>query len=93
MENIQEKQLSAEEKWEKATLANNFIFYKVMRHHQDACRRLIEMLLNIKIEKFENICIEDKMTKLNDRSYKHFFIRAEASFMKPTAIPIKNNNR
>ncbi len=164
MENIQEKQLSAEEKWEKATLANNFIFYKVMRHHQDACRRLIEMLLNIKIEKmemsneevievdfdskgirlnvfvkdskkiydielqvantkelperaryyqglmdldtlksgqkyrdlkdshvificmedafanglpvctFENICIEDYVTKLNDRAYKHFFI-------------------
>ena len=23
-------------KWKKATLANNFIFYKVMRHHPDA---------------------------------------------------------
>ncbi len=159
-----EKQLTAEEKWEKATLANNFIFYKVMRHHQDACKRLIEMLLGIRIEKmemsneevieidydskgirldvfvkdtkkiydielqvtntkelpersryyqglmdldtlksgqkykdlkdshvificmedvfdnelpvctFENICIEDKITKLNDRAYKHFFI-------------------
>jgi len=161
---MQQTQLSAEEKWELATLANNFIFYKVMRHHQDACRRLIEMLLNIKIEKmemsneevievdfdskgirldvfvkdskkiydielqitntkelperaryyqglmdldtlksgqkykelkdshvificmedifdnnlpvctFENICLEDKITKLNDRAYKHFFI-------------------
>ncbi|MCR4626293.1 MAG: Rpn family recombination-promoting nuclease/putative transposase [Treponema sp.] len=159
-----EKQLTAEEKWEKATLANNFIFYKVMRHHQDACKRLIEILLGIRIEKmkmsneevieidydskgirldvfvkdtkkiydielqvtntkelpersryyqglmdldtlksgqkykdlkdshvificmedvfdnelpvctFENICIEDKITKLNDRAYKHFFI-------------------
>ena len=53
MNNIPEKQLSAEEKWEKATLANNFIFYKVMRHHQDACKRLIEMLLGIRIEKME----------------------------------------
>lgn len=42
--------LTPEQKWEQATLANNFIFYKVMRHHQDACKRLLEMLLNIKIE-------------------------------------------
>ena len=160
---MQERKLSAEEKWESATLANNFIFYKVMRHHQDACKRLIELLLDIKIDKiemsneesievdydskgirldvfvkgtdkiydielqvantkelpersryyqglmdldtlksgqkykdlkdshvificmedifdnalpvctFENICIEDKTTKLNDRAYKHFF--------------------
>lgn len=41
------------EKWENLTLANNFIFYKVMRHHPDACKHLIEMLLNIKIEKIE----------------------------------------
>ncbi len=156
--------LTPEEKWEQATLANNFIFYKVMRHHPDACKHLLEMLLNIKIEKmeisneevididydakairldvfvkdsgkmydielqvantrelperaryyqglmdldslkagqmykelndshvificmknifendlpvctFENICIEDGKTKLNDRAYKHFFI-------------------
>ena len=49
----QEKKLTPEEKWEQATLANNFIFYKVMRHHPDACKHLIEMLLNIKIEKME----------------------------------------
>ncbi len=48
MEN--ENELSPEQKWKQATLANNFIFYKVMRHHQDACKRLLEMLLQIKIE-------------------------------------------
>ena len=48
MEN--ENQLTPEQKWEQATLANNFIFYKVMRHHQDACKRLLEMLLEIKID-------------------------------------------
>lgn len=165
MENITENtELTPEQKWERATLANNFIFYKVMRHHPDACQHLLEMLLNIKIEKmtianeevidvdhdakgirldvyvkedervydieiqvadtnelperarfyssamdldilaagqdyeelpdshvilicmkqifennlpiytFENLCIEDKKTRLNDRSYKHFFI-------------------
>ena len=49
----QEHQLTPEERWEQATLANNFIFYKVMRHHPDACKHLIEMLLNIKIERME----------------------------------------
>ena len=156
--------LTPEEKWESLTLANNFIFYKVMRHHPDACQHLIELLLGIKIERiemsneetifidhgsrgirldvyvkdtnrlfdveiqcidtkdlpersryyqsvmdmdtlksgqqykelkdshvificladifhndlpictFENICLEDSRTKLNDRTYKHFFI-------------------
>ena len=37
-------------KWEKAKLSNNFIFYKVMRHHQEECKKLLEMLLNIKIK-------------------------------------------
>lgn len=162
--NTELTELPPEEKWEQATLANNFIFYKVMRHHPDACQHLLEMLLNIKIEKmtianeevidvdhdaksirldvyvkesgriydieiqvadtkelperarfyssaidldtltkgknfrnlpdshiificmeqifesnlpiytFENLCLEDKKTKLNDRAYKHFFI-------------------
>lgn len=47
------KTLALEQKWESLTLANNFIFYKVMRHHPDACQHLIEMLLGIKIEKLE----------------------------------------
>lgn len=45
--------LTSEEKWERATLSNNFIFYKVMRGHPDACKRLLEMLLGIKIERME----------------------------------------
>ncbi len=49
----QDRPLTPEEKWERATLANNFIFYKVMRHHPDACKHLIEMLLNIEIEHME----------------------------------------
>ena len=159
-----QNQKPIEDKWESATLSNNFIFYKVMRDHIPACQKLIEMLLNIKIEHielhteevievdigakgirldvyvtdtgklfdlelqvantqelperaryyaasmavdslksgqrykelsdshvificmedifenklpvytFENICLEDKKTKLNDRDYKHFFI-------------------
>ncbi|MCR4940595.1 MAG: Rpn family recombination-promoting nuclease/putative transposase [Treponemataceae bacterium] len=48
---MNEKKLTPEEKWEQATLANNFIFYKVMRHHPEACKHLIEILLKIKIDK------------------------------------------
>lgn len=164
MSNTNNQDVKILQKWKKATLANNFIFYKVMRHHPDACKHLLEMLLNIKIKRmkisteetmevdnyakgirldvyvtetkrmhdielqvintqelpkraryysalmdldtlkqgekysklkdshvificlcdvfenglpvntFENICLEDGITKLNDRSYKHFFI-------------------
>ena len=49
----QKKEKAFEKEWKKATLANNFIFYKVMRHHQDACKQLLEMLLKIKIRKIE----------------------------------------
>ncbi len=48
-----QEQLTSKQKWEQATLANNFIFYKVMKHHPDACKYLIEMLLHVKIEKME----------------------------------------
>lgn len=48
-----ENQLTLEQKWEQATLANNFIFYKVMRNHQGACKHLLEMLLGIRIESME----------------------------------------
>ena len=45
--------LTPEEKWEKATIANNFIFYKVMRHNPDVCKELLEILLEMEIEKIE----------------------------------------
>ncbi len=45
--------LLIEQSWENATLANNFIFYKVMRHHPEACKHLIEMLLKIQIDRIE----------------------------------------
>ena len=47
------KKLTPQQQWNKATLANNFIFYKVMRHHPEECKKLIEMLLQIKIRKME----------------------------------------
>ena len=42
-------ELSPEKKWEQATIANNFIFYKVMRHNPDVCKELLEILLEMEI--------------------------------------------
>lgn len=42
--------LTPEEKWEHATIANNFIFYKVMQNNPDVCKELLEILLQIKID-------------------------------------------
>ena len=46
-------ELSPEEKWKNATIANNFIFYKVMRSNPDVCKELLEILLQIKIDHIE----------------------------------------
>lgn len=44
------KKLTPEEKWEQATIANNFIFYKVMHDNPDVCKQLLEILLEIEID-------------------------------------------
>ena len=43
---IETKELTPEEKWEQATIANNFIFYKVMRNNPDVCKELLELITN-----------------------------------------------
>ena len=43
-------EITPEEKWEKATIANNFIFYKVMRHNPEVCKELLEILLEMEID-------------------------------------------
>ena len=42
--------LTIEEKWKNATIANNFIFYKIMHNNPDICKELLEILLQIKID-------------------------------------------
>lgn len=49
----QNKELTFEDEWKNATIANNFIFYKVMRHNPDVCKQLLEILLEIKIDHIE----------------------------------------
>ncbi len=43
-------ELTLKEKWENATIANNFIFYKVMHNNPEVCKELLEILLEIKID-------------------------------------------
>jgi hypothetical protein len=46
-------EITPEQKWKNATIANNFIFYKVMRHNPDVCKELLEILLEFKIDHIE----------------------------------------
>ena len=50
---MQKHELTPLEKWESLTLADNFIFCKVMEDNPDVCKELLEMLLEIKIDRIE----------------------------------------
>ena len=56
--------------YRKLTLANNFMFYKVMRHHPEACKKLLEMLLNIKIKKMTMAAEETIKIDLDAKSIR-----------------------
>ena len=45
-----ETEQQLEQKWKNASIANNFIFYKVMQNNEDVCKELLEILLQIKID-------------------------------------------
>ena len=70
------KEQTLEEKWQNATIANNFIFYKVMRNNPDVCKELLEILLEFKIERIEmsqeeeiNIDFDSKGVRLDIYAY------------------------
>ena len=62
--------LTPEEKWEKATIANNFIFYKVMRNHPDVCKELLEILLEMEIDHIDMHGEELIETDLDSKSIR-----------------------
>lgn len=49
---IQEEILEIED-WNSLTITNRFMFYKVFTTYPDACKRMLEILLGIKIAKIE----------------------------------------
>lgn len=58
---MQRLELTPAQKWERLTLADNFIFCKVLEDNPDICRHLIEILLNIKIDRIEKPAAEKSM--------------------------------
>ena len=55
---MQRHELTPAQKWERLTLADNFIFCKVLEDNPEVCRHLIEILLNIKIDRIEKPAAE-----------------------------------
>lgn len=55
---MQRHELTLAQKWERLTLADNFIFCKVLEDNPEVCRHLIEILLNIKIDRIEKPAAE-----------------------------------
>ncbi|MDE7226824.1 MAG: Rpn family recombination-promoting nuclease/putative transposase [Treponemataceae bacterium] len=53
--------LTPAQKWERATLADNFIFCKVMTANPDLCKELLEMLLGIEIDRIEQPLAEHSL--------------------------------
>ncbi len=53
MYEIDTTNLSLKEKWENATIANNFIFYKIMHNNPEVCKELLEILLEMKLDRIE----------------------------------------
>ena len=41
---------SIEQKWQDATIQDNFIFSKTLEMNPELCRRLIELILNIRVK-------------------------------------------
>ena len=49
------------DRWENLTLANNFLFCKIMESNPDLCKQLLELLLHIKIDHLEKPAAERTM--------------------------------
>ena len=54
-------ELTPAQKWERATLADNFIFCKVMTSNPDLCKEILELLLGIEIDRIEEPVAERGM--------------------------------
>ena len=60
------------EKWEKIGLSNNFIFNCVMSDNPDLCKKLLEILLDCKIDHIEKPVYENQFqTSIAIRSREH----------------------
>ena len=63
--------------WEDLTFANNFLFCKILESEPELCRQILEMLLNIEIEKLEPIQAEHTMLETMDSKSVRFDVYAK----------------
>jgi len=63
-------EMTPQEKWDNATIANNFIFYKIMRNNPDVCQEFIERLLQIEIDHIVMAQEEEVYVDLNSKAIR-----------------------
>ena len=77
MENKMQKKIKKSPSWEELTFANNFLFCKIMESEPDLCRRILEMLLDMKIEKLKPVQAERTMLETMDSKSVRFDVYAK----------------
>lgn len=63
--------------WEDLTFANNFLFCKILESDPELCRQILEMLLDIEIEKLEPVQAERSMLETMDSKSVRFDVYAK----------------
>ena len=58
--------------WENLTFANNFLFCKILESERELCRRLLEILLGMEIERLEPVQSEKTMLETLDSKSVRF---------------------
>ena len=86
------KEQTLEEKWQNATLANNFIFYKIMRHNPDVCKELLEILLEFKIERIEMAQEEEINVDFDSKGVRLDVYAKDADGLKVYNIELQATN-
>ena len=78
--------------WEDLTFANNFLFCKILENDPELCRQILEMLLDIEIEKLEPVQVERTMFETMDSKSVRFDVYAKDG-NRIFDIEIKLNDR
>lgn len=90
--NQSQKKQTLEEKWQNATIAHNFIFYKVMRNNPDVCKELLEILLEFKIERIEMSQEEEINIDFDSKGIRMDVYAKDADGQKVYNIELQSTN-
>ena len=76
---IQTHKPSLAESWQNLTLANNFLFCKIMENNPDLCKHLLELLLHIEIDHLETPVAERSIKETLDSKSVRFDVYTKDS--------------